>query len=160
MITHPNLSTISNCTIPESAKVRQFTNLYDSVLGDDVQVGPFVEIGGATIGNRTKIGSHAYICPKTSLGEDCFIAHHVSFCNDKFSDVPEYSDIRDLASRWNCRGVTVGNRVRIGSGVVLLPGITIGDDVIIGAGAVVSKDVSSGTTVAGCPARLLKMHKP
>jgi len=46
----------------------------------------------------------------------------------------------------------IGNDVRIGSNVTLLP-ITVGDNAIIGAGAVVTKDVPAKCVVAGNPAK-------
>jgi sugar O-acyltransferase (sialic acid O-acetyltransferase NeuD family) len=49
--------------------------------------------------------------------------------------------------------VTLGERVLVGANAVVLEGLTIGDDVSIGAGAVVTRDVPSGATVVGAPAR-------
>lgn len=47
-------------------------------------------------------------------------------------------------------GVTsIGKRCFLGHGSIILPGVTIGDDCIIGAGTVVSKDLPSGTVLAG-----------
>ena len=46
----------------------------------------------------------------------------------------------------------IGNNVSIGSNATILP-VNICNDVIIGAGAVVTKNISSGTTVVGNPAR-------
>jgi maltose O-acetyltransferase len=48
--------------------------------------------------------------------------------------------------------VSVGARVFIGAGAILLPGVTVGDDAIIGAGSVVRRDVAAGTVVVGNPA--------
>ena len=50
--------------------------------------------------------------------------------------------------------VRIGRNVWIGGGAIILPGVTVGDDVIIGAGSVVTRDVPSGATVAGNPARV------
>jgi maltose O-acetyltransferase len=52
--------------------------------------------------------------------------------------------------------VTIGNRVFIGAGSIILPGVTIGDDVIVGAGSVVSNDLPSGFVAAGSPARVIR----
>lgn len=158
MITHPHLSTVERCVIPDSTIVRQFTNLYDSIFGEGCSIGPFVEIGGAKIGSRTVISSHSYVCPNVKIGDDCFIAHGVQFCNDSYSTLPQYSDIQELKKKWVAESSVVGNRVRIGSGAVILPGVEIGDDVIIGGGAVITKSIPSRTTVAGNPARRMYKH--
>jgi sugar O-acyltransferase (sialic acid O-acetyltransferase NeuD family) len=53
-------------------------------------------------------------------------------------------------------GVEIGERVYVGSGATILPRIKVGNDVVIGAGALVNKDVPSGVTVVGVPARILR----
>ena len=51
------------------------------------------------------------------------------------------------------RPIVIGSNVWIGGGAIILPGVTIGDDAIVGSGSVVTRDVPSGATVAGNPAR-------
>jgi len=51
------------------------------------------------------------------------------------------------------RPIRIGTNVWIGGGALILPGVTIGDDAIVGAGSVVTRDVPSGATVMGNPAR-------
>ncbi|MEC5388162.1 DapH/DapD/GlmU-related protein [Uliginosibacterium sp. H3] len=48
--------------------------------------------------------------------------------------------------------VSIGDRVFIGAGSIVLPGVSIGSDVIIGAGSVVTRDVPDGSVAAGNPA--------
>ena len=111
-------------------KIIEPVNLYGCTLGNDVFVGPFVEIqNDVTIGQRTRIQSHSFICSNVEIGSDCFVGHGVMFVNDKFID-------RKLSKDF-------------------LP-TQIGNDVVIGAGSVVTKDITESGTYAGNPARKLK----
>jgi maltose O-acetyltransferase len=49
--------------------------------------------------------------------------------------------------------VTIGSRVYVGVGAIILPGVTIGDNAIVGAGSVVRDDVPAGSLAVGVPAR-------
>lgn len=51
--------------------------------------------------------------------------------------------------------MTIGNRVFIGYGTIVLPNVKIGNDVIIGAGSVVTKDVPDDSVAVGNPARVI-----
>lgn len=57
------------------------------------------------------------------------------------------------------RPVTIGKRVWIGGGAILLAGVTVGDGAVIGAGSVVTKDVAAGQVVVGNPARPIERKK-
>ena len=75
-------ATIRNVICGENVVIYQPANLYDCTLGDNVFVGPFVEIQGHTrIGNDSKIQSHTFICEYVTIGERCFIGHGVMFAN-------------------------------------------------------------------------------
>lgn len=126
-------------------------NLYGCSLGDGVFVGPFVEIQKhVTIGARTKIQSHAFICELVDIGEDCFIGHGVVFINDLFSEGGPAQGNRAL---W--RATKIGNHVSIGSNATILP-VKIVNDVVIGAGSVVTRDILEPGIYAGNPARRLR----
>ena len=51
--------------------------------------------------------------------------------------------------------VTIGDRVFLGAGAIVLPGVRVGNNVIIGAGSVVSHDIPDGKLAAGVPARVV-----
>jgi acetyltransferase-like isoleucine patch superfamily enzyme len=125
-------------------------NLYGCELGDDVFVGPFVEIQrGVKVGARTRIQSHAFVCELVTIGADCFVAHGVMFINDTFATGGPAKGRREL---W--RATEVGDRVSIGSNATILP-VRIASDVVVGAGAVVTKDLDTPGVYAGNPARRL-----
>jgi acetyltransferase-like isoleucine patch superfamily enzyme len=151
---HP-YSIIRDCYIPDSVRIIGWVNLYGSVFGEDCFIGPFVEVGVARIGNRTYISSHSYVCPGVTIGDDCFIAHNVSFTNDVFSDTPDWNS--PVEKKFKMRETKIGNRVRIGSGAVILP-VSIGDGAIIGAGAVVVCDVPAGAVVYGTAATIRRQQ--
>jgi len=132
----------------EGVTVVEPSNLYGCIIGDEVFVGPFVEIQkGVKIGVRTRVQSHAFICELVSIGEDCFISHGAKFINDPFSiGGPARGD----RSQW--KETVVGDRVSIGTNATIMP-VSICDDVVIGAGAVVTKDITESGTYAGNPAR-------
>ena len=53
---------------------------------------------------------------------------------------------------------TIGDNVYIGPGAKLIGAITVGDNACIGANAVVTKDVESGVTVDGIPAKVISSN--
>lgn len=127
------------------------SNIYKCRLGDDVFVGPFVEIQkGVNIGARTRVQSHAFICELVSIGEDCFISHGAMFINDPFSVGRPARGDRSL---W--KNTKLGNRVSIGTNATILP-VSICDDVVIGAGSVVTRDIMISGIYAGNPAQFIK----
>lgn len=58
------------------------------------------------------------------------------------------------------RHPTIGNRVVIGGGAVVLGAITVGDDARIGSGSVVIKSVPPGATVVGVPGKIVVDRQP
>ena len=143
---------INNCKLGENVKIIEPVNLYGCVIGKDCFVGPFVEIQkNVRIGFGTRIQSHCFICDGVIIGKRCFIGHGTMFTNDLFVDSPDFES-------WIKRETKIGDNVRIGSNVTLLP-ITVGDNAIIGAGAVVTKDVPANCVVAGNPAKIIKNLK-
>lgn len=126
-------------------------NLYGCKIGNDVFIGPFVEIQkNVSIGNRSKIQSHSFICELVTIGNDTFIGHGVMFINDVFSKGGPAQGDQSLWKRTN-----IGNKVSIGSNATILP-IDICDNVVIGAGAVVTKDITEAGVYVGNPAKKLK----
>ena len=145
------VATVRDVDAGENVTVVEPSNLYECALGDGVFVGPFCEVQrGVSIGARTRVQSHSFICELVTIGADCFIGHGVMFVNDRFSGG---GPARGDTSKWE--STVIGDRVSIGSNATVMP-VTICDDVVIGAGAVVTKSIDEPGSYAGNPARLLR----
>lgn len=87
-------------------------------------------------------------CWLIEIGNDVTLAPEVTIlCHD--------TSTKNLLGYTKIGRVTIGNRVFIGTGTIILPNVKIGDDVIIGAGSVVTKNIPNGVVYAGNPARLI-----
>lgn len=142
---------IVDVTFGERVTVVEPANLYGCTIGDDAFIGPFVEVQRrVTIGRRTRVQSHAFICELVTIGDDCFISHGAMFINDAFRTGGPAFGKEEL---W--KPTVVGNHVSIGTNATILP-VTICDHVVVGAGAVVTKDITEPGIYAGNPARLVR----
>ena len=99
---------------------------------------------GATIGRRFFIdhGMGVVIGETAEIGDDCTLYHGVTLGG----------------TTWNKgkRHPTLGANVVIGAGAKILGPITVGNGAKIGSNAVVVKDVPSGATAIGIPARIIE----
>jgi serine O-acetyltransferase len=116
-------------------------------------LGAFVQkaieiLTGICMPNKTVIGGGVYfprfgaiILSHGSIGENCTIEQNVTL---------------GIAGRGDDRGhPTIGNRVFIGAGAMIVGKITVGDDAYIFPGSVVTRPVPSRAVVMGYPARIV-----
>lgn len=130
-----------------------YVNLYECNIGNDCMVGAYVEIQkGVSIGHRSRIQSHTFICEEVTIGDDCFISHGVMFINDTFQSGGPAGN-REL---W--KTTLLEDQVSIGSNATIMP-VKIGKGAVVGAGAVVVKEVPPNAIVVGNPARVLRFKK-
>jgi UDP-2-acetamido-3-amino-2,3-dideoxy-glucuronate N-acetyltransferase len=139
-------------------KIHHFVNLYGCEIGDGSSVGSFVEIQkGARIGRNCKISTHSFICEGVTIEDEVFVGHGVVFINDKYPRATTATGELQTEADWSVVSTLVKRGASIGSNVTIMCGVTIGERAIVGAGAVVTSDVPAGATVAGNPARELRM---
>ena len=82
------------------------------------------------------IGDYAIISPRAIL-----LTH----------DMPDW-DVNNKDGSGKVATLTIGSRVYVCAGAILLPGVTVGEHSVVAAGAVVVSDVAPYTLVAGVPA--------
>jgi carbonic anhydrase/acetyltransferase-like protein (isoleucine patch superfamily) len=119
----------------------------DVALQDDVSIWPLVAIRGDV--NRVVIGKRSNI-------QDGSVLHvtHKSSYNPEGYPLIVGEDVT-VGHKAMLHGCTIGNRVLVGMGSILLDGVVVEDDVMIGAGSLVppGKRLVSGYLYLGSPVR-------
>lgn len=120
----------------------------DTVMGDSVRIGANTVVGrGCSIGDRVSIDENCYIAPRTTIQDDVHLAPGVMLADD-----PHPGGETSMCAR----GPVLSRGAQIGMNATVLPFVVVGSYALVGAGSVVTRDVRSGTVVAGNPARVLK----
>jgi len=86
-----------------------------------------------------------------------FVGHGVQFINDRRPRATRPDGTPQTEADWTLERTVVRRGASIGTGAVILGGVEIGERATVGAGAVVTRDVPPDATVAGNPARILKV---
>lgn len=130
---HPTAYVAPTAVILGDVEIGEESNVwFNTVIRGDVH---FIRIGKRTsIQDLSLIHVMREMYP-TIIGDDTTIAHHCCI-----------------------HGCTIGDRVLIGMGAVVLNGARIGDDSIVAAGAVVTErsDFPPRSLIVGAPARVKK----
>ena len=147
-LTYPGLHAIWGHRVANALWRRHFF-LAARILSAVVRVLTAVDIHpGATIGHRLFI-DHAVgvvIGETAEIGDDVIMFHGVT--------------LGGVSMSHGKRHPTIGDRVLLGAGCVVLGPVTIGNDSAIGAQAVVTKDVPANSVVVGIPGRVIGSSQP
>lgn len=119
-------------------------------LGDDCSVWPHTVIRGDM--HRIRIGSRCSI----QDGSVLHITHASSYEPDGFPLT--LGDDVTVGHRVVLHGCTIGNRVLIGIGAIVMDGVVVEDEVVIAAGSLVppGKKLTSGFLYVGSPVKQVR----
>ncbi len=155
---HPHVH-IMNSTLGARVKVLSSTVMEDTILEDDVQVGPFSRFrpktrvcAGAKVGNFVEMKNTVF-GPRSK-------AQHLSYVGD--SQVEEDVNVGAGTITCNYDGISknpthIGAGAFIGSGTELVAPVKVGRGAYIAAGSTITKDVAAGALAI---ARARQVEKP
>jgi len=131
------------------------------------------------LGARCYLAPNATVIGRTTLGEDCSVWFNVVIRGDvHFIGIGARTNVQDnsvlhvtndtfplvigddvtIGHSVTLHGCTLGNRILIGMGAVVMDDATIGDDSIVGAGSLVppGKSYPPGHLILGRPAKAVR----
>jgi acetyltransferase-like isoleucine patch superfamily enzyme len=88
-----------------------------------------------------------------SIGNNVYITNGCQFITHDGGTLILRKEVPDLELT---APISIGNDVYIGLNTTILPGVTIGNRVIIGTGSIVTKDIPDNSVAVGIPARVIK----
>jgi bifunctional UDP-N-acetylglucosamine pyrophosphorylase/glucosamine-1-phosphate N-acetyltransferase len=138
-----SFSRISNCRVGSRSVVLESCILVDSVLGDDVSVGPYAHVRmGTTVADTAKVGNFVEI-KKSSLGAGTKSMHH-AYLGD--ATIGKNVNIGAGVITCNYDGVqkhptVVEDGAFVGTDSQLIAPVRIGKDAYVAAGSSITEDV-------------------
>lgn len=132
-------------TVGEGVRIKAFSHLEGTMVGDRSVVGPFARLRPGTIlEEAVRVGN--FVETKKAHLKKGAKAGHLSYLGD--ATIGEKSNIGagtitcnyDGYNKWE---TTIGSDVFIGSNTALVAPVTIGEGAMIGAGSTITKDVTA-----------------
>ncbi|GAB6106247.1 2,3,4,5-tetrahydropyridine-2,6-dicarboxylate N-acetyltransferase [Fusibacter bizertensis] len=127
-----------NARIEPGALIRDRVEIEDQAV---IMMGAVINIG-AHIGKASMIDMNAVLGARAYVGEYCHIGAGTVLAG--------------VLEPPSATPVIIEDHVLIGANCVVLEGVRVGEGAVVAAGSVVTKDVPSGTVVAGTPAKVIK----
>ena len=164
----PYVQLLGNTRIGPDCRIRSYSVIQNSTLGDGVLVRNGCILDQATVGRNAILGPYAHLRPASNIGEDAHVgnfvetknirlgraskANHLNYLGD--ADIGANVNVGAGAITCNYDGVhkhktTIGDGVFVGSDSTLVAPVTIGDGAYIAAGSSITEDVPPGALALG-----------
>ena len=123
-----------------------FSNL--EIVGNNcsIKIGRHTDIGGAYLSSKGEGTS-------LTIGEHCMFSRNINMMT--YDGHPIF-DADTKAILNSPKDIVIGNKVWVAANATILKGVTVHDGSIVAFGSIVTRDVFSGTIVAGAPAKSIK----
>jgi len=164
----PYVQLLGNTRIGPDCRIRSYSVIQNSTLGDGVLVRNGCILDQATVGRNAILGPYAHLRPASNIGEDAHVgnfvetknihlgrgskANHLNYLGD--ADIGANVNVGAGAITCNYDGVhkhktTIGDGVFVGSDSTLVAPVTVGDGAYIAAGSSITEDVPPGALALG-----------
>ena len=164
----PYVQLLGETRVGSECRLRSYSVIKDSTLGDGVLVRNGCILDEATVGDGALLGPYAHLRPGSEIGKAAHLgnfvetkkvkmgrgskANHLSYLGDAV--IGEGVNIGAGAITCNYDGVhkhttTIGDGVFVGSDSTLVAPLTLGDGAYVAAGSCITEDVEAGALALG-----------
>jgi bifunctional UDP-N-acetylglucosamine pyrophosphorylase/glucosamine-1-phosphate N-acetyltransferase len=167
-VIEPYVQLLGATRIGSDCRVRSYSVIQHSTLGDGVVVRNGCVLDGAQVGDGAVLGPYAHLRPESNIGEGAHVgnfcetkkvtlgrgskANHLTYLGDAV--IGEGVNVGAGVITCNYDGVhkhttTIGDGVFVGSDSTLVAPVSIGDGAYVGAGSCVTQPVPAGALALG-----------
>ena len=174
-VIEPYVQLLGATRIGSECRIRSYSVIQHSVLGDGVTVRNGCILDRAEVGDGAVLGPYAHLRPESRIGEQ---AHVGNFCETKkttlgrgskashltyLGDAVIGADVNVGAGVITCNydgaekhTTTIGDGVFVGSDSTLVAPVSIGDGAYVGAGSCITHPVPAGALAIGRSHQVIK----
>ena len=174
-VIEPYVQLLGKTKIGAGSRVRSYSVIRDSKIGDGVLVRPGCIMEGATIAARALIGPYSHLRPGSEIGEEAHVgnfvetkkiklgkgskANHLTYLGD--SEIGAGVNIGAGAITCNYDGVNkhttiIADGVFIGSDSTLVAPVKVGKNAYVGAASCITEDVPEDALAIGRGRQIVK----
>ena len=175
-VLEPYVQLLGTTCIGSDCRIRSYSVIQNSILGDNVTVRNGCILDTAEVSNHAILGPYAHLRPESRIGESAHVgnfvetkkatlgkgskANHLNYLGDTV--IGAGVNIGAGAITCNYDGIhkhltTIGDNAFIGSDSTLVAPVTIGAEAYIAAGSSITEDVPEGALALG---RSRQVNKP
>jgi bifunctional UDP-N-acetylglucosamine pyrophosphorylase/glucosamine-1-phosphate N-acetyltransferase len=174
-ILEPHVQLLGRTTLGSGCRVRSYSVIEDSMLGDDVLVRHGTIINSSIVAKGALLGPYAHVRPESEIGEGAHVgnfvetkktrlgagakANHLSYLGD--AEIGSGTNIGAGTITCNYDGkskhrTTIGQNVFVGSDSTLVAPLAIADGSYIAAGSTITEDVPADALALGRARQTIK----
>jgi bifunctional UDP-N-acetylglucosamine pyrophosphorylase/glucosamine-1-phosphate N-acetyltransferase len=175
-VIEPYVQLLGATKIGSESRIRSYSVIQNSQLGDNVTVRNGCILDGATVANGAILGPYAHLRPESNIGENAHVgnfvetkkvtlgkgskANHLNYLGDAV--IGDGVNVGAGAITCNYDGVhkhltTIGDGAFIGSDSTLVAPVTIGAGAYIAAGSCITEDVPAEALALGRSRQVTKL---
>ena len=167
-VIEPYVQLLGATKIGSESRVRSYSVIQNSIIGDGVLIRNGCILDGAEVSNAAILGPYSHLRPESRIGEGAHVgnfvetkkvrlgkgskANHLNYLGD--AEIGDGVNIGAGAITCNYDGVhkhltKIGDGAFIGSDSTLVAPVSIGDGVYVAAGSCITEDVPAGALAVG-----------